>query len=410
MRKSEIFDSFVKIAQEKGMISNDSSESKKKLEQTGRAGSDDISTIEALYGVKPESDVDYKFNIMEAAHPNSVVVSPSYDKLNGLVENNIERQNILINIVNKPVNGHSTQAKYAETELLMTLVRVGNELDNHNADELRVLSDVCLAQISKPLNKKAWVLPVAAGVVAILGGIYLKNHMRFISDGLERDHQKLIAEIDDLLTSNADWGVGYQYKQSFTQMLQDFRGKLENFYKIFKTIEPIIEEIEQPRDAKELMAKAKEADTGKIQKAIDAFRASADNLLPEIQKIIKNFGNEAYKQRQTEDKGWMSSLIDATQVLHGGKGLIADDFDDVKHALETYLMDISNVKKTLADVGTVQQQANRELADASAKSNELFGANQPASAPAAAPAQGKTVEDLDKESANLEKDLSSLFG
>ena len=329
--------------------------------------------------------------------------------MNGLVENNIERQNILINIVNKPVNGYSTQAKYAETELLMTLVRVGNELDNHNADDLRVLSDVCLSQISKPLNKKAWVLPVAAGVVAILGGIYLKNHMRFISDGLERDHQKLIAEIDDLLNSNADWGVGYQYKQSFTQMLQDFRGKLENFYKVFKAIGPIIEEVEQPRDAKELLAKAKEADTGKIQKAIDAFRASADNLLPEIQKIIKNFGSEAYKQRQTEDKGWMSSLIDATQVLHGGKGLVADDFDDVKHALETYLMDISNVKKTLADVGTVQQQANRELADASAKSNELFGANQPAQAPAA-PAQGKTVEDLDKESDNLSKDLTSLFG
>lgn len=162
MKRSEIFDSFVKIAQEKGMISNDSSEAKKKIEQTGRAGSDDISTIEALYGVKPDSakGMDYKNNIMEAAHPNSVVVSPSYDKLNGLVENNIERQNILLNIVNKPVNGLSTQHKYAETQLLLTLVRIGDELDKRDENELRALSDVCLEQTSKKSFTKTAQDPV----------------------------------------------------------------------------------------------------------------------------------------------------------------------------------------------------------------------------------------------------------
>src|SRR5574338_926186 len=115
MSKSEIFDSFVKIAEEQGLTSKDS---KKKLEETGRAGSDDISTIEALYGVKPDTakGADYKKNIMEVAHPNSVVISPSYDKLNGLVENNIERQNILLHIVNKTPDGISTQRKYAQQQ------------------------------------------------------------------------------------------------------------------------------------------------------------------------------------------------------------------------------------------------------------------------------------------------------
>jgi len=108
MSRSEIFDSFVKIAQEKGMISNDSSEAKKKLEQTGRADSLDASAIEALYGVKPDApkSMEYKKNIMEVAHPNSVVVSPSYDKLNGLVESEIERQNINLHIVQPIIQVH----------------------------------------------------------------------------------------------------------------------------------------------------------------------------------------------------------------------------------------------------------------------------------------------------------------
>lgn len=378
MKKSEIFDNFVKIAQEKGMISNDSSEAKKKIEQTGRAGSDDISTIEALYGVKtdPAKGMDYKNNIMEVAHPNSVVVSPSYDKLNGLVESNIERQNILLNIVNKPVNGHSTQHKYAETQLLLTLVRIGDELDKRNENELRALSDVCLEQTSKKNFTKTAQDPVTltiAGIAAILGGVYLKNHMRFISDGLEADHAKLMGEIDDILNSNSDWGVGYQYKQEFTQTIQQFKVKLEAFYKVYQTVVLVINDIEKPRDKAELVARAKQPDTQEVQKAITAFRTAADNLIPEIQGIINNFNNEGYKQRQVQEKGFLSNLIDKTQILHGGKGLVADDFDDVKHALETYLVDMGNLHKTLGDVGSVQQKITRDLQAASAKSSELFG-------------------------------------
>jgi hypothetical protein len=407
MKRSEIFESFVKIAQEKGLVSNDSSEAKKKLEQTGRAGSDDISTIEALYGVKPDTakGMDYKNNIMEAAHPNSIVVSPSYDKLHGLVENEIERQNINLHIVNKPVNGLSTQHKYAEKELILSLVRIGNDLDNRGNEKLRTLADTCLTQIA-PIKKEAWIIPVAVGAAIILGGIYLKNHMRFISDGLEKDHAKLIAEIDDILSSNADWGVGYQYKQEFTTLMQDFKTKLDSFYKTFKQIEPIIADIEKPRDAKELAERAKQGDIGAIQKAIEAFRKSAEFILPEIQKIIKNFASEAYKQRQVADKGFMSSLIDATQVLHGGKGLVADDFDDVRHALETYLVDIQNVNKVLADVGSFQNQVKSELEQASSKSNEMFGSKP--SDGSTTPSQ--TTQDLDNKADTLSKGLDAFKG
>lgn len=149
MRKSEVFEEFVKIAQQKGMVQSD--ETQKKLQKTHRADSLDISAIEALYGVKPNlpKDMEYEDNIMETAHPNSVVTSPSYDKLNGLVENNMERQNIMLHIVNKTPDGLLTQRKYAEKNLLLSLIKVANDLDNKNQKDLRVLADACLLQVSK---------------------------------------------------------------------------------------------------------------------------------------------------------------------------------------------------------------------------------------------------------------------
>lgn len=155
MRSSDIFERFAKIALDKGLITKASPEElKKKLEENPRMDSLDISAIEALYGVKPDlpKDMQYKKNIVEDAHPESVVVSPSHDKINGLVENINERQNILLRIVNKSPNGHAMQRKYAEKELLLSLVRIANDLDNTGKEELRKLADVCLEQTSKQIK------------------------------------------------------------------------------------------------------------------------------------------------------------------------------------------------------------------------------------------------------------------
>ena len=404
MRDSEIFSNFVKIAQEQGLISKDS-KGKTALAEAGKYDKEEVSNIEALYGVKPDApkEMEYERNIMEVAHPNSLVIAPSYDKLNGLVENNIERQNILLHIVNKPVNGHLTNHKYAKDDLIKTLVRVGNTMDTKEEITLCSLADHCLNQVAQTttFKKTAWI-PVAVGVAAILGGIYLKNHVRFISDGLQADHQKLMAELDDLLTSNSDWGVGSSYKTQFIATIQDFKGKLQHFGSTFNQIEAIINDIEQLRDAKELMEWAKQPKTYDIQKAIEVFRSSVDFLLPEIQKIIKNFSDEGYKQRQTQDKGWMSSLVDATQVLHGGKGLVADDFDDVRHALETYLVDIQNIRKILVEAGSIQQQVAAEMQSATTKSNEMFGSNTPSEQPAT---PSKSVSEIDEGADDLSKAL-----
>lgn len=156
-RNSEIFDNYVKIALERGIVKKAESNAKKTLDNNPRASAQNVSAIEALYGVKPDAhtSMEYKNNIMEVAHPNSVILSPAHDKINGLLENNIERQNIMLNIVNQPSHGNLTHKKYAESELLHSLLRVATDMDNRDNKELRVLADACAEQLKKQADWKS---------------------------------------------------------------------------------------------------------------------------------------------------------------------------------------------------------------------------------------------------------------
>lgn len=377
MNRSDIFNEFVKIAQKKGLISEDAPEKiQKKLEKEHRADSLDISAIESLYGVKPNlpKGMEYTKNIIENAHPDSVIVSNTYDKLNGLVENDQERQNIILHIVNKPTNGHSTQAKYAEKELVLSLVRLGNTLDLKNKDELRSLADTCLMQVTakQEIKKQAYVY-IAAAIAAAIGALYVQQHISFTNEGFKVNHEKLIAEIDDLLESNSNWGVGYNYSSEFKSMLQDFKNKLNQFYDLYSKFLPIIKNLEKPRTAQELMDLAQQSETDSVIKAYETFRSNADNMLPYITTIENNFSSGSYKARQTQDKGWMTSLIDKTQVLHQGTGLISDDFDDVVHAITPYKKSISDILDVLKKAQSLQQSAKEQIQQAAEQSNKEFG-------------------------------------
>ena len=162
---SEIFDTYAKICDEKGLISPISKQAAEKESKElkdfknsdyPRAGSDDISTIEALYGVKPNSDYEYEHNIMEAAHKTPVIIGPAHDRINALVENEIEGQNIRINLVMDHPNGNLTQGpKLARKELLMELVRVANDMDNRDFQDIRRLADSAIEKLT--VKKKTWI-------------------------------------------------------------------------------------------------------------------------------------------------------------------------------------------------------------------------------------------------------------
>lgn len=410
MSKSDIIENFLKIAQEKELsFSETAAKTKKQLEKDPRTDSLSIEDIAKLYKVKPNTPKgsQYKRNIIEDAHPERAIVSPSYDKLFGYVPNNNEKQDIALNILLQEPLGNGTigQRRYAEKDLILSLVRLGNDLDSQNNEKLRVLADACLFQVSQGSFKKEGVTLLGAGLVAVpvlLGALYLQQHLSFINEGFEKNHQKLIAEIDDLLESNTNLGVGYEYTSGFKSIVQDFKNKLTNFYNLYKKIEPVIMDLEKPRTAKELLELAKRPQTDTVVKAYTALKAAADNMIPYLGDIQKNFASETFKARQVADKGFFSSLVDKTQVLHGGKGLAADDFDDVARAIPPYKKSISDLVETLQKAESVEKSAQQKIQEASAEEPAKKETPSPGGAPNAAPAE---KSDMDQQLEQLEKDL-----
>jgi hypothetical protein len=364
--KSEVFEAFVKIAEEKGMIPLDAPDkAKEKLEKSPRWDSYDVSAIEALYGVKPDlpKENQYSRNIIEDAHPRSVILAPAHDKLNGLVENENERQDILLHIIQKTPNGLSTHHKYANQDLVLTLVRIANDLDNRNQDELRKLADVCLEQATGTFKKEAvaW-LPVIGVAVGLLAALYTQQHLSFVNEGFERNHQKLVAEIDDLLTATANWGVGHQYKQTFLNTMHDFRNRLTSFYDLYRQkAEPLMKELERPKDGAELLEKAQQPQSKTIVEAHDDLTNAAQNMRAFIEKIAENFKSESYKVRQIEETGFLTGLLEKTHALVGGKGLIADDFDDVVRAISPYLGSIDEIVNVLERSKSLEYAAKEDM-------------------------------------------------
>jgi len=181
MPKDDVFNEYAKIAIEIGLVKIASEKSDKSKSKKQNRNSD---AIQALYGIKPDanSSIEYEKNIAEYAHPNSVVVSPAHDKINGLVENINERQNIILNIVNDPANGHLNQRKYAQNELVSSLIRVANDIDNRDQVELRILADMCLHQIKKNADSDGGFFEGIWGGISGLFPERLKNNIESMSD------------------------------------------------------------------------------------------------------------------------------------------------------------------------------------------------------------------------------------
>jgi hypothetical protein len=339
MARSDIFDEYTRIAIEKGLISNaeDSPKLKRYKKDTyPRIGSDDISTIEALYGVKPDSSIEYKDNIMEAAHPNAVVIAPSYDRLNGLVENNIERNNIMCNIALKPTTGNLTQHRYAKKELLMELIRIANDMDNRNHSELVVLADDCVSKLTekKSLEKVAF-LPWIIGGAAILAGFWLYSHLDDPDKGLSANIDNALDQLNDLKTNS--W-----YESDVDDTVQRDISIIERYINALKSnvarFNSTMDTVYKPTSLSDLnqLKKLQSAATktgDMVDNHLSEFTSTIDEITPVLTTAINNFTNSVY-QKQHTNPSWVSNVSGwIGEGLHGRWGLIANDFISAANAL-----------------------------------------------------------------------------
>lgn len=259
--KSDIFNEYLKVAESEGWV-------KEADYADVRIGSDDVSAIEAMYGIKPNGKED-DTHIVDKAHPETVVVAPAHDKMNGVVENTKERQNMMAYVALKMPNGNLTQHRYvaAYDDLNKALIRTAFTLDNQNDLELMTLADNCASRLEKTAG--IW-LPIAAGL-ALLAVINKTDEMKqnvitngeSVLDELEdiKDHapvEHMMKDVQELVTmaynfkpvqakilsaedaSNAvqQYGNEIGAVKQYLLKLQEIKGKIPAWVTTLKTIEP----------------------------------------------------------------------------------------------------------------------------------------------------------------------------
>src|ERR1700749_4448898 len=191
----EIFNAYAQTMLDQGLISEAEDQTNPRYDSVT------LSDIELLYGIKPNGDDD---KILEKAHPEPVIISPAYDRVNGLVENLQEQHNIMCGIALKPNNGLLTQHRYieAQQDLLNEVIKVGFLLDNHNDKNLMTLADSCAERMTKVAVLPAIAIyGIIAGVIALVGGtgsaVYSSNNPK--TQGIKQDVQRTLTEINEAL-------------------------------------------------------------------------------------------------------------------------------------------------------------------------------------------------------------------
>ena len=184
MSHSEMFDEFLGLALERGLISQAELEEEDKKPEKKK----DLSLYEMLYGVSEKSGRD----IIEEAHPDTVVLMRSHDKLNGIFENIQERSDIMNGLIREFPSGNQFGQIYskAKNELLNEVIKTAFILDRENEQELMVLADNCGEKITKfALVWFAWAGIAAASALLTYVGLTGKYPM---AQGMRADTEKAI--------------------------------------------------------------------------------------------------------------------------------------------------------------------------------------------------------------------------
>lgn len=167
---TNVWEEFEKMAVDQGLIDNEENNDPKKSEKSNSLSDDAVSL---LYGITPESIFDKK-DIIEIAHPDTVIVAPAYDAMNAVIENVNQRQSIMAYIANKTPTGQATGTRYvaAKQDLIKSLVKAAFALEDNN-EQLMNFADNCavrLDQRAELFTKEAGSTKEAGAAAAILGG------------------------------------------------------------------------------------------------------------------------------------------------------------------------------------------------------------------------------------------------
>lgn len=307
LKRSEIFENYAKIALKNGLIDNKIIATAEAMTQEDKyKDSEYKKNIEQLYHVK----LDNK-DILDQAHPTSIIVGPAYDKTNALFENLKERHNIMVGIVNKMPNSDNIGHKYASAhnDLLLELIKIGYSMDNKRIDDLRILADSC----SDRITKKAFLPLIAGGVAAVVALIAIINHTTPSDQGVYNNCEKAIVEISELKPKLPQIG------KNIDKLLEDLK-----FLQSLSTQYNQLDGIDASSPEKLIDAANKNKDKFDLVKK---YKSACAYMIPEITSAIDLINN--YKMQTERSWDWWQKLKNVSEYITG------DDKEDAVLALTT---------------------------------------------------------------------------
>lgn len=326
---SKIFDEYAKIAEERGLISKEAYPMDKRVE------SRTLSDIEILYGVKPNGK-DEK-DIVEQAHPETAVVAPAYDKMNGIVENQNQLADVMRYIALRPPNGLYQQKRFvsAEQDLIESLVRIGFLMDNKGEEDLMKLADSCAGRLEKK-SALPVAVPIIAGIVGALGLLAVLNRTDNSLQNVVNNTESVIRELNDL-----------QGKMDVSAILGDmlFLQKLANeFDMASKSVG------KQALDNVENVMNASESHSKEL-KVAKKYRAVLDIIGPRITNYKRYIETAPVASEYKYD--WMQKIEDVGRTLFS----VTTDKEDVINALGGLEKAIVQAKKEVDYLMNQAQEA-----------------------------------------------------
>jgi hypothetical protein len=307
LKRSEIFENYAKIALEKGLIDNKIIATAEAMTQEDKyKNSEYKKNIEQLYHINLDSK-----DILDEAHPKSVIVGPAYDKTNALVENLKERHDVMVGIVNKMPGSDNIGHKYASAhnDLLSELIKIGYSMDNKRIDDLRILADSC----SERITKKAFLPLIAGGVAAVVALIAIINHTTPSDQGVFNNCEKAIVEITELKPKLPQIG------KNIDKLLEDLKF-LQSLSKQYNDLDGI------DASTPEKLISAANTEKSKFD-LVKKYKSACAYMKDEITNYITMINS--YKMQTDRSWDWWQKLKNVSEYLTG------DDKEDAVLALKT---------------------------------------------------------------------------
>jgi hypothetical protein len=342
--RSEVFDNYAKIMQEAGLIKT--AEENKPASKT-RSEVDDA--IKYLYNLEIETN-NSKDHILDQAHPDSVIIAPSYDKVNGLVENLKERQNIMIGIVNRPNTGKGTTChKYAAAynELLNEIISIGFYMDSVNNEKIMKQADNC----SQKLVKKSWILPLLTWLWRSKSAIALAYSVWSIFSEMRENQSNIPESIEKTLSS---------YKRCYPHIEdENIKKGLEDWFNKIVSLRSLYN--------KAIALNPQQISDTSPQQLADAVKANTSEnntqIINELEKLVNdiktNFGSfidhlDGITSPKIEGEQDFTSIMSYLGQEAASK-TVSNVFADAVTASRDLLEDVTSLSQTIS-TGVVKAQ------------------------------------------------------